>query len=187
MIEMIGVLAIIGVLSIGGIAGYSKAMSKYKVNKTAEQISQIAQSIRAAYMGQKRYSDLTPTVIKKSHLAPDEMYETQSTNDLTHPFGGTVVIETSDKKKNNDQRAFTVTLSAVPQEICIELLTQDWGTGSFSGLIALGDENTTKSASSGCLDSAGLTRCSKAGNMSMTQATEICNDQTNNTITWKFY
>ena len=33
MIEMLGVLAIIGVLSIGGIAGYSKAMEKWKANK----------------------------------------------------------------------------------------------------------------------------------------------------------
>ncbi len=34
MIEMLGVLAIIGVLSVGGIAGYSKAMMKFKINKT---------------------------------------------------------------------------------------------------------------------------------------------------------
>ena len=34
MIEMLGVLAIIGVLSVGGIAGYSKAMEKWKINKT---------------------------------------------------------------------------------------------------------------------------------------------------------
>ena len=33
MLEMLGVLAIIGVLSVGGIAGYSKAMEKFKVNK----------------------------------------------------------------------------------------------------------------------------------------------------------
>jgi len=32
MIEMLGVLAIIGVLSVGGIAGYSKAMTKYRIN-----------------------------------------------------------------------------------------------------------------------------------------------------------
>ena len=36
MIEMLGVLAIIGVLSVGGIAGYSKAMEKWKINKTVE-------------------------------------------------------------------------------------------------------------------------------------------------------
>ncbi len=36
MVEMLGVLAIIGVLSVGAIAGYSKAMFKYKLNKQAE-------------------------------------------------------------------------------------------------------------------------------------------------------
>ena len=39
MIEMLGVLAIIAVLSVGGIAGYSKAMEKYKVNKALEEYS----------------------------------------------------------------------------------------------------------------------------------------------------
>lgn len=39
MIEMLGVLAIIGVLSVGGIAGYSKAMGKWKVNKISEEYS----------------------------------------------------------------------------------------------------------------------------------------------------
>ena len=32
MVEMLGVLAIIGVLSVGAISGYSKAMMKYKLN-----------------------------------------------------------------------------------------------------------------------------------------------------------
>ena len=39
MVEMLGVLAIIGVLSIGAMAGYSKAMFKYKLNKQTEQLT----------------------------------------------------------------------------------------------------------------------------------------------------
>ena len=39
MIEMLGVLAIIGVLSVGGIAGYSKAMEKWKTNRAIEDYS----------------------------------------------------------------------------------------------------------------------------------------------------
>ena len=39
MIEMLGVLAIIGVLSVGGISGYSKAMEKFKLNKTVSEYS----------------------------------------------------------------------------------------------------------------------------------------------------
>lgn len=43
MIEMLGVLAIVGVLSVGGIAGYSKAMTKYRINKWAEEMHLVLQ------------------------------------------------------------------------------------------------------------------------------------------------
>ncbi|HBO49540.1 MAG TPA: hypothetical protein DD619_01935 [Alphaproteobacteria bacterium] len=39
MIEMLGVLAIIGVLSVGGIAGYSKAMEMWKIDKIINEFS----------------------------------------------------------------------------------------------------------------------------------------------------
>lgn len=41
MIEMLGVLAIIGVLSVGGIAGYSKAMEQFKVNKLLKEYTEL--------------------------------------------------------------------------------------------------------------------------------------------------
>ena len=41
MVEMLGVLAIVGVLSVGAIAGYSKAMMKYKLNKHAEAVNML--------------------------------------------------------------------------------------------------------------------------------------------------
>ena len=45
MIEMLGVLAIIGVLSVGGIAGYSKAMEKFKVNKAIGEYSMLIMGV----------------------------------------------------------------------------------------------------------------------------------------------
>ena len=45
MIEMLGVLAIIGILSVGGIAGYSKAMSKFKLNQTVKDYIYVTQNI----------------------------------------------------------------------------------------------------------------------------------------------
>ena len=42
MVEMLGVLAIIGVLSIGGIAGYTMAMNKYEANEIINTIVQAA-------------------------------------------------------------------------------------------------------------------------------------------------
>ena len=45
MIEMLGVLAIVGVLSVGGIAGYSKAMEKWKLDKAIGDYSMMIQGI----------------------------------------------------------------------------------------------------------------------------------------------
>ena len=39
MVEMLGVLAIIGVLSIGGIAGYTQSMKKYRVNEAVNAVT----------------------------------------------------------------------------------------------------------------------------------------------------
>ncbi len=42
MVEMLGVLAIIGVLSIGGIAGYTMAMNRYRANEIIDAASKMA-------------------------------------------------------------------------------------------------------------------------------------------------
>ena len=45
MIEMLGVLATIGVLSVGGIAGYSKAMEQFKVNKAIDEYTALTYGV----------------------------------------------------------------------------------------------------------------------------------------------
>ena len=80
MVEMLGVLAIIGVLSVGAIAGYSKAMMKYKLNKQAEQISWL---LNAMYrykdlLGQdKHFASFVP-YLKKLGEIPQEMIKDNS-------------------------------------------------------------------------------------------------------------
>ena len=46
MVEMLGVLAIIGVLSIGGIAGYTMAMNKLRTNDIVNAVVQAAVECR---------------------------------------------------------------------------------------------------------------------------------------------
>ena len=80
MVEMLGVLAIIGVLSVGAIAGYGKAMMKYKLNKQAEQINQVIATMfryKSSLLlnHDSSLSDLfiTPLLIKLGEI-PKEMY-----------------------------------------------------------------------------------------------------------------
>ena len=62
MIEMLGVLAIIGVLSAAGLYGYQKAMMKHKANKTINQMATIINNIHTAFSNsassQKPYSGM---------------------------------------------------------------------------------------------------------------------------------
>ena len=100
MIEMLGVLAIVGVLSVGGIAGYSKAMEKFKINKTIEQVAQIATNIRTLYAQQKDFSGLNNTTAIQMGVVPDEMSTSGGTEsygqyygqDIATVFGGNVFI-----------------------------------------------------------------------------------------------
>jgi type II secretory pathway pseudopilin PulG len=49
MIEMLGVLAIVGVLSVGGLAGYNMAMQKIRINKLVEELNILVTDIRTLY------------------------------------------------------------------------------------------------------------------------------------------
>ncbi|MBQ8671849.1 MAG: hypothetical protein IJ525_04935 [Alphaproteobacteria bacterium] len=123
MIEMLGVLAIIGVLSVGGIAGYSKAMTKYRINKTIEQITLIAGNIRTFFAPQRSYAGLNSdnytgkAIIKKAKLVPDEMWDG---NAIKNVWGDKFFIITY------SANAFTFQIYGIPQEACIEILSQDW-------------------------------------------------------------
>ncbi len=63
MVEMLGVLAIIGVLSVGGIAGYTMAMNRYRSNEIidmANKLAVVAFSARETYMAMHN-GDTIPT------------------------------------------------------------------------------------------------------------------------------
>jgi len=61
MIEMLGVLAIIGVLSIGGLAGYTMAMNRHRANQILDYVSRCA--VAAQTNGDGYYiGDITKTV-----------------------------------------------------------------------------------------------------------------------------
>ena len=56
MVEMLGVLAIIGVLSVGGITGYRTAMDRYKANKLINDIQTGLIEMSAQYKATGSYN-----------------------------------------------------------------------------------------------------------------------------------
>lgn len=130
MVEMLGVLAIIGVLSIGGIAGYSRAMIKFKVGKSLDQISMLVASIQTLYSGQRNYSGLTlKEAISYGVISPD-MKASDST--VTNVFAGSVLLGEA-KYRETAGAAFQIVYNGLGQEACVTMASSDWGTGSSAG------------------------------------------------------
>ncbi len=78
MVEMLGVLAIIGVLSVGAIAGYSKAMFKYKLNKQTTQIGYILDYIIANQDQLRQLPYAMKNTLNKLGVVPDAMIKDNS-------------------------------------------------------------------------------------------------------------
>ena len=152
MIEMLGVLAIIGVLSVGGIAGYSKAMNKFKTNQVADQVSMLIANIKTMYAQQNSYEGLNNKTAVDMGLVPDELnagyneYNAGTTakpdmkkrQDLTNSFNGNVYISAaSSVGGKGDNLAFYIIYTGLSKEACITLATNDWGSSFSSGLIGM--------------------------------------------------
>ena len=98
MVEMLGVLAIIGVLSVGAISGYSKAMMKYKLNKQREQISQIMISLieyRSIFTSVGHQESIVPILIKLNAL-PQEMIKPNVSTAIYDNLSSNITIFRSD-------------------------------------------------------------------------------------------
>lgn len=126
MVEMLGVLAIIGVLSVGGISGYSKAMAKFKLTKAQDQLTMLLMNIRTTYATAPTYNGLADATAVAYNLAPSDMI---SGNTLHNAFGGNVTIDTA----NNDLN-FTIEFAGLGRETCLNLASTDWGT---DGLVSM--------------------------------------------------
>ena len=66
MIEMLGVLAIIGILTVGSITGYSHAMRRHLLNKQREQISYILSAVET----HREMLDTSPNSTLPRNLKP---------------------------------------------------------------------------------------------------------------------
>lgn len=143
MIEMLGVLAIVGVLSVGGIAGYSKAMNKFKTNKLIEQVNMISTNVRTLYASQKSYENLTNGAAIRTGVLPNEMVTDASagvsvtSSGITNAFAGQVIITTGGVKEDDDNGAFIVSMNKIPEASCVSIATTEWGGDAGGGLLAM--------------------------------------------------
>ena len=96
MVEMLGVLAIIGVLSIGGIAGYTLSMNRYRANAIVDAANKYASLVFGSCQAQLATEQLPleecepPSVDALGITAPDDVTILSEVEDVTE--NGVVVV-----------------------------------------------------------------------------------------------
>ena len=152
MIEMLGVLAIIAVLTVGGIAGYSKAMQKFKINKALQQITMIANNIRTLFANEKNFGNLqvydwetkehAETMLSLGIITADMytengVYGNMGESYIVNPFNGGIWISS-----NKNPSYFRISYGMVNKAICMELATKNWNElGVHTLVISDADED----------------------------------------------
>ena len=205
MVEMLGVLAIVGVLSVGGIAGYSKAMNKFKTNKLIEQVNMISTNVRTLYASQKSYDGLTNGAAIRTGVLPNEMVDvaasqvaginvSQSTSGIVNAFAGQVIITTGGVKEDGDDGAFIISMDKIPEAACVAIATTEWGGDAGGGLLAMSIESGADMVDDAADALKEATLASGTGlytisngdlPVAVTSAAAVCSG-TENAIAWKY-
>jgi len=124
MIEMLGVLSIIGVLSVGGFSMVKKMQNSYDTNKIIEEISNFTQ--RAKILLREYESGDMNTFLANAKAYPDGVSVSGSsfvgTSDVTYTFSA-----------GTGTTLFEFKIGALPEEVCMQVATADWGTVASSG------------------------------------------------------
>ena len=114
MLEMIGVLGIVCILSMQGFSAYSHAMEKIAVNESLLQLNSIVRNIYELYHSQHSYRGLDNKTMIDSNAVPRNMVV--SNNELRNLFGGDVKMRAVSYGKG-----FVIVYNGLPSTVCTQM------------------------------------------------------------------
>ena len=121
MVEMLGVLAIIGVLSIGGIAGYTLAMNRYRANEILNAAAMVSIAATTKNGGAGGYADLAdigglgsmslPAIASNGNIWANTDGTVTVTVDGSYPKVANLVRSLSGKRTNQNATGTTIVIN----------------------------------------------------------------------------
>ena len=128
MIEMLAVLMIIGIISVGALAGFGQARLKFKSSQLHDSISYIGDETAKLYSWRRSYP-----AINLKQLCENDIFPEGCTDNVpnANPFDGSYCLSSTPD-------SLTVSASEIPADECTLLTARDWpyatsvtcGTGS---------------------------------------------------------
>ena len=137
MLEMLGVLAIMGIITYGAIAGINYGMVSYRINQTYADVQEIVQGVQDLYSWSPEYP-ASETDIMKAACNNDLFSGSCTTGNEFHggAFGEIKIVPTT------DQSNFVVIVVVSDENIQSRLAQMDWhGLQMLAKCNAVGGDN----------------------------------------------
>lgn len=137
MLEMLGVLAIVGVLSVGGLNLVNKMQLSRTVNSVIDEITVLSRKVRPVARDYEGSLGLMNDKIYDAKAYPDHFVLDMSTYSGSGYFGGTDDISYNVYYYKTQYMLYILELQKVSAEVCMQLVTSNWGSVSSSGFVGL--------------------------------------------------
>lgn len=129
MLEMLGVLAIVGVLTVGGFNLVNKVNTNNQTNSVLDEVSSLARKVRIVARDYESGDDTFMKYICKAKAYPDTL---ECGSCTCSAFAGSSDV-TYTVAKASYPNLFTLTVGNLSTEMCMSLITANWGSVSTTG------------------------------------------------------
>lgn len=118
MLEVMAVLAIIGLISVGAIQTYNKAMEKLRTSQIVSQAQKLMKDLSTYFSAYRVYPELTPEKLYKLGFLSEEVYN-EDTHTAQHYFGGGILFN------SHDGTMYAFRYDELPVNVCVAMATMD--------------------------------------------------------------
>ena len=122
MVEMLGVLAIIGVLTVGAMSGITFGLTSFRAQMVYDQVESAANAVTDLFSWYRDYpsgEDFTNTICGKGNVFESECESGKA-------GVKTVFTDSFIEVVPNDEHGFVITVSNVPKDACERLADMAW-------------------------------------------------------------
>lgn len=126
MMEVIGVLGIIGVLASSAAMLAGSVFDKYKMNRIMDQIVDLQRIISRRFMADGNYSGVENDALIKEKIIPKDMLRN---NKIVHSYGSVILYPGT--------LSYRIAFRDLPYRACVQLGNLNWVIQDSSDLISI--------------------------------------------------
>ena len=201
MIEMLGVLAIIGVLTVGGFALISKMSNAHRANVVIDEIGVLANKTRMVFhefvednTGEGEVITTSPGTehnmakyVSDAKSYPEGLEYIESANDKYFEDSNDVRFEIMHLRSPKKIDYFMLKISQLSDNLCMAVAQSTWGSPSINGYVGIcagdGCSYSTLIPTNESSSSQNLTNIAKGGaKLTLDGAADACTSETDNVV-----